>query len=262
MLLLNAEKLVIPVFSSTRSLAYYSVAFALASLLMVIPQAVNLAVLPAFSRIITDADLPQVENLLGGLLRINLLWIVPAILIASTGARFFIGHWAGPTYAENCIGLLYILLIGIFFDAATSIAHVLLQALGRTDLVLRISLVQAVPYLIFVVIATYSLGPVGAAIAWSMRSTAQAILRVWVVRNVSGLSPNVLPLGPAAYIQTIAVLLIPPLLASGMGETVFGVVTSGAIVGHLALVWTRVLTKEDKLKVRGFLLQVSASNRI
>lgn len=252
MLLLHAEKLLIPVFASTRSLAYYSVAFSLASILTVVPHAINLAALPAFSRVLADADNDRVESLYGGLLRINLFWIVPALLLAVTGGRPFISLWAGAAYAEKGILPFYILLVGVFSETTTSIAHVLLQALGRTDLVLRITLIQAVPYLVGVVLATYYMGPVGAALAWSLRGSANAVLRVWMVRQVTGLSPNMLPRGSGAYARAVAVLIIPPVIASPVGGPAYAVVTLAAVVAHLAVVWTQVLTAEEKSMARGF----------
>jgi O-antigen/teichoic acid export membrane protein len=258
MLLLHAEKLLIPVFSSTRSLAYYSVAFSLASILTVVPHAINVAALPAFSGILADGDTDRVNALFSGLLRINLLWIVPAILLAVTGGRAFISLWAGATYTENCILPFYILLVGVFVETTTSIAHVLLQALGRTDLVLRITLVQAVPYFLCVVLATYYLGPVGAALAWTLRGSANAFLRVWVVRRVIRLSPNLLPRGSAAYARAVAVLIVPPILASAVGGPAYAVVTLAAVVAHLAVVWAKVLTVEDKARARDFFLRLRA----
>jgi O-antigen/teichoic acid export membrane protein len=184
----NAEKFLLPRFTSVATLAHYSVAFTLASMLSLVPTALCQSLMPAFARMRAQSDGAGLQRLYSAALRSSLLWIVPAGLIVCVCGRPFLHYWAGAEYARESVGPLCILVGGLVFNALASVPLTLLNASGRMDLVARYNLAEVVPYLLGTAALTFYLGAIGAALAWSSRAIVEAFLLYSAARKVTGVS--------------------------------------------------------------------------
>ncbi|HFR6317347.1 TPA: polysaccharide biosynthesis C-terminal domain-containing protein, partial [Shigella flexneri] len=84
--------------------------------------------------------------------------------------------WMGPTYHGTPGIVLKILAIGFFFNCIAQIPFVSVQASGRSKITAIIHLLEVIPYLCILYIFIYHWGIVGAAIAWSVRTSLDFLI--------------------------------------------------------------------------------------
>src|SRR6185503_2048909 len=94
-LLMNLEKGILSANVSVTALAYYSVAFTVASMLTVFTSAMTQSLFPAFSRLQSQENREHLQNLFVRGIRINLIWVIPALVFLGLIARPFFAAWAG-----------------------------------------------------------------------------------------------------------------------------------------------------------------------
>lgn len=262
-ILLNAEKILLTRFSSVTGLAYYSVAYTVASMLTIVPLAISQTLLPAFTRLQAEKDQEPLIRLYGRALRGNLLWIAPAGLVLCAAARPFFTLWAGPEFGRESTGPFFILVVGLMFNVMAYVPLNLLMAYGRSDVVARIHLVELVPYVLCAAVLTYKFGTVGAALAWSLRVVADVIIFSLAARRVSGFSPAPIPVNRFSYLAALAALL-PALVLIGISATNPALTIGGTlfcVLIYCGVVWARVLTSEERYWVRS-LISLRFLNRL
>jgi len=250
MALISSERLWLTRFVSITALARYSVAYTLASLLVVLPAAINQSLIPAFSRLQardTTDDLTALGQLYWRAQRGTLLWLAPAVVVVVVAAKPFITFWAGPDYA-SAVTPFYILVLGLIFNVMAFVPLSLLTALGRTNLIARYHTMELLPYLIGAAVLTYMYGPAGAATAWSLRVFADALLLFRAAKRSTGFAFAPTRLRPWRYVLVIAVLAFPVLIFSLLDNNL--AVKAGALliglVAYAGLVWRKELSAEEK----------------
>jgi O-antigen/teichoic acid export membrane protein len=117
----------------------------------------------------------------------------PAIIISPAFFRF----WIGGDFALHAAPVAQIVFIGAWINGLAFIALTLIQSQGRPDITGKLHMIEIVPFLVILWALTSTLGINGAAIAWSVRCTADALALFWVSgiprRDVlSALRPGVL----------------------------------------------------------------------
>lgn len=251
MALSSAEKLMLTRFVSVAALAHYSIAYTLANLLVVMPAAMNQSLLPALSRLQALEDREPLKELYGRALRVNLLWLVPAVAVVVVSARPFITLWAGPEYAAEAVVPFYILAAGLVFNVMAFVPHSLLTALGQTHTIARYHLAELPPYLIGAVALTYAFGAKGAAVAWSIRVVADAMLLFMATRRVTGSKFALVGFRGYGYAAAIGLLFLPALIVILKDSSLalrIGVLL-GALFAHVSLIWRKELRPEERFWV-------------
>jgi O-antigen/teichoic acid export membrane protein len=188
MIVANSEKAILPVFVSVEALAYYSVAFTLASMATLFAQAMIQSLIPAFSQLQGEEKREQLGNLFFRGLRLNLLLLLPTFFLLSLLAQPFFSIWAGPEFGANSSVPFYVLLAGLVFNIPAYLPYSLIMARGRSDLFAKLYALEVVPYLGLVFILTSKWGIIGAAAAWSTRMIIDAILQFIIANSISVLS--------------------------------------------------------------------------
>lgn len=252
--LMNAEKVFLTRFASVTSLAYYSVAFTVANLMLVLPAAMGQSLLPAFTRLHEQGDREGLRKLYTRSLRANLLWAVPLATVVCVMAKPFLTVWAGPEFGRESAAPLYILTGGILFNVMAYIPCNLLLSVGRANLVARIHVSELIPYVLVAALATYWLGAAGAALAWSLRVIADAVLMFGGANRNAGLSLSLYPERRVAYAASVLALLLPLLSVSWLSDS--SAARAGAALLSLAvysaIVWSRVLEDDEREWLVGF----------
>jgi len=248
MLLGNADRVLVSRFASVQALAYYSVALNLASMLTFAPMAMVQSLLPAFSQLQANPDHKDLHELYDRALRGTLLWVAPAAILICVVARPFFTVWAGPEFGRESTLPLYVLAVGLIFEAMAYVPFTLLIALGRADLVARCHGAMLVPYLILSSLAILWAGAMGAAVVWSLRAVTSAIAFSILVKRTSGFGFSAWPKSGRGYFGALVVLLLPVLLVSLLTTslTVRLGVTVVALMAHASLIFGRVLTVEER----------------
>ncbi len=133
-LLVNLEKIFLTSLVSVKSLAHYSVAFMFASMAAMFSSSMIQSLVPAFSQLLAPERRSQFDSLFSRGIRINLIWLLPAMMFLFVIARPFFTFWAGEEFGRESTLPFYILLSGLFFNIIVFIPHSSITALGRTDI--------------------------------------------------------------------------------------------------------------------------------
>ncbi len=234
-ILMYAEKAILTNSTSTTTLGYYSVGFTLASMLTVFSGSIVQSLLPAFSQLQTKDTSGHLSSLYSTGVRLNILWLIPAIVFLFIVAEPFIRLWFGEDFGRESTVPFYILLAGIAFNILAYLPYSSIMASGRIGVLAKLYWIEVLPYLLMAVILTQTFGIIGAAAAWSIRAIADSAVQFILagrVANVrlntgdlclnallamlvfvpvlvlSSLSPDVLPLLAALYFVSLAVYLL------------------------------------------------------
>ncbi|MGI8733573.1 MAG: flippase [Pyrinomonadaceae bacterium] len=247
-LLAHGEKLLLTRYASVTALAHYTVAYTLALMVTLAPGAMGQSLLPAFSQIQAQPERNALRQLHRRALCGTLLWIVPISVLLGVAARPFFTLWAGPEFGRESTMPFYILAIGLIFNALSHVPYILLIALDRTKVIARIHLAELVPYLLAAGLLTYRFGAVGAACAWTLRVTVDALAFFLAARRITGFSSSPLPDNKRGYVVALIVLLVPVMFVSWHWDAAFIrlAVALVAIIAYSALILSRVITSEER----------------
>jgi O-antigen/teichoic acid export membrane protein len=247
LLLAYADKLLVARFASVTALAHYSVAYAMSTILLVVPFAFAPSLLPAFSNLLAQSDREKVQRLYNHTFRGNLLWVVPAAVVITVVAEPFLTLWAGPEFGRESTMPLYILVVGVSFEVVTNGAYNALLAANRADLVARYQLVELLPYLLLAGFLISRYGAAGAAAAYTLRSAIHGgLLLVTARRTISSLRP--FSTRWPSYAVALGSLVLPVLvLGQALAHTTFRIgIVLLSVAAYSTIVWTRVLTDEER----------------
>jgi O-antigen/teichoic acid export membrane protein len=173
---MHLEKLLLAQAMTASAVGWYGVSFTLSRLPAIIPGASGQALLPAMSRLQALSDPRPLARLY-----YRSLWtlgrvLAPLALLTALAGPPFLTFWAGPEYGRHSTPALQILLAGCVVDGISYAPRILLAAMGVPDRILRI---QAPVLPLYFGTAWYLVGRwgiAGAAAAWTLRASAEALL--------------------------------------------------------------------------------------
>jgi len=147
--------------------AFYTAPAEAITKLSLIPGALAKTIFPLFSenQHNSSAIASQVYK---GLFIATIVIAMPVFLAAD----HLLNLWLGNPYGNESAGVLRILIFGFLFNSLAQVPFARIQAHGRAKITAMIHLVELVPYLTVLAALIYFYGIHGAAIAWTMRVTA------------------------------------------------------------------------------------------
>ncbi len=218
-LLASVDQVLIGAVLGPAAVAHYAVPMNLATRSQVVATALSKTLFPRFSRLAPDD-----ARLLAAQATMTLAYCFgalcgPAIILAGP----FLRLWVGEDFAAYATPIAELLLIGAWTNGIAFIPYTLLQGQGRPDLTAKIHAAEVLPFFAALWVLTTGFGLPGAALAWGVRSTADAaillkVARCWDRWLLRGL--------PAAFLlagcYAVAHLAAPPLAWAAPVATVAG----------------------------------------
>lgn len=157
------------------AVSYYAVPMNLATRMQIVAAALSRAVFPRFARYEEEQarDLAArattaLAYLFGACCAAGLFLIGP-----------FLSLWISPDFAQTAAPVGRVLILGAWINGLAFIALSLLQGRGRPDLAARIHLVELLPFILILWFLVDRFGTIGAAWAWTLRVTVDALLLMW-----------------------------------------------------------------------------------
>lgn len=245
--LMNAEKVLLPRYASVQALAYYSVAFTLAFMLTQVPNAMLQSLIPALSRMHGGGDDGGFAKLYRRSWHGMLYWVLAGGAFVTIVARPFFTLWAGPQFGRESTLPLYLLIGGVMLEIMSFVPYAVLIAYGRSDVVARSHIYLVVPYLAVSAQLIARFGAAGAAIGWTLRALAGTAIMLVLSRNISRLPAVPLPENIRDF--AVAVCLLAAGVAAGLSITnvfVRGAVAVVAVGSYGALILWRVFTDDER----------------
>jgi O-antigen/teichoic acid export membrane protein len=133
------------------------------------------------------------------------------------------------------------------------VPNTLLIALGETKLIARCYVAELVPYLACATLLTARYGATGAAIAWSLRAAADALLFAFLARRVAGFSFSPVADKKFGYACAITLLVLPVLVAGWLWDApaAHAGVAIASLLLYGVLMWTSVLGTDERAWISG-----------
>ncbi|MBU2841671.1 teichoic acid transporter [Acidithiobacillus thiooxidans] len=170
-LLTIIDRLIIGARLGAAAVTAYTVPFNLSQRLTYLPYALSTTLFPRFSQAQGEDAKGLLRQAVTALSALQTPFIVLAILLIHP----FLILWIGATLAAKMAPVAIILLLGIWINGPAYIPYAYMPAQGRPDLMTKFYLVELVPFLLILWVLIAWLGIVGAALAWVIRSSSDAI---------------------------------------------------------------------------------------
>jgi len=160
--------------------------------------------------------------------------------------------WMGAQFAKQTTVILQILAFGVLLNCMANIPYNALQALGRPDVTGKFHLLELPFYCALLAILIPRWGIAGAALANSMRISADAVLLFWALHKFCHCSLG--PLWAKVVPQILALNVLLGLILTGIHFTfessrerlIGGVLASGI---YFLATWLFLVDKRDKPRI-------------
>jgi O-antigen/teichoic acid export membrane protein len=195
------DRLLIGALLSLQAVTYYTVPSNLVSRMLIFPGALSTSLFPRYSRS---------ECLEGKQLADRALLFIVAVTTSITVAGMtllplFLTYWISPEFSRHSSTVGIILMGGFWIHGLAFIPFGLLQGQGRPDVTAKLHLLELPFFLLVLWGGIHWLGVAGAALAWSLRVTADALLLLFFAR----LHLRLRYVLPALGMFVLAVILAP-----------------------------------------------------
>jgi len=156
-LLESLDQLMIGSILGVAAVTYYAVPMSLATRSQIVAAALARTLFPRLSRLDATRAAALAQHSVVALAYGFGAICAPAILLAAP----FLGVWMGAEFAQHSSAVAELLMVGAWFNGIAFIPFILLQGQGRPDLGAKAHAAEIAP---------------GAALAWTVRTTADALI--------------------------------------------------------------------------------------
>jgi O-antigen/teichoic acid export membrane protein len=233
---------------SMTAVAYYATPYELVTKFWLLPGALMGVMFPAFSASFAQ-DRNRTALLLGRSVKSVLLMLFPitlcTIVLAQDGLKF----WLGAEFARNSFRVLQWLAAGVFLNSMAQSPFALLQGVGRPDLTAKLHLIELPLYLLLLWYLIRTWGIEGAAIAWTVRVTLDALFLFGLARR---LLPGNRPMRLRTAVLPAGLILALVFAALLQGSIVKGFFLLGTILCFVIVAWFLILTPEERALAQSY----------
>jgi O-antigen/teichoic acid export membrane protein len=170
-LMVTLDKLMIASLAGAKSVTQYTVPYNMVSAITMLPNSLSSALFPHLA----SSDSTNSRLLAADSIRTLLGLITPLAIVGILLMGPFLEWWISPEFANTSTQLGQILLVGMWAHSLAYIPYAQLQARGRPDLVALCHAVELPLYLFLLFVSMREWGITGAAFAWSIRATLDAM---------------------------------------------------------------------------------------
>lgn len=177
-ILTSIDQFVISTFIGAPYVARYAVPMTISARLQLFNSSLARTVFPRFSRLERQEASALAAHSMVTLAYLSAMLFAPALVVVHP----FFDLWMGPEFASYSIPVARTVFIGAWLNGLAFIPFSLLQAQGRPDLVAKMHLLEILPYLALLWLLVEQMGLNGAALAWSLRVSADFLLLSTLIR--------------------------------------------------------------------------------
>jgi O-antigen/teichoic acid export membrane protein len=173
-LMVYADRFYLAIVFTPAQVAYYAVPYDAVFRLTSLPMTAINALFPALAEAQHQAS--RAAPLLVASMRAMVVLLLPPIVLAISFASTLLAFWLGGGFAEHATDIFQWLLLGVLVNGCAYIPYAALQAQGRADLTARLHVLELPIFAILLVSSVWRWGVEGAAIAWTLRVSLDAVL--------------------------------------------------------------------------------------
>jgi O-antigen/teichoic acid export membrane protein len=222
--LASADQFIIGSVMGVASVAHYAVPMNLVQRSAAVPIAFGRTLFPRMSSISGDAAHALGTRALSTMAYGFAAICAPAMILSAT----FFRYWIGADFSTVAAPVAQVLFPGMWMGALSLVGFTLLQSQGRADVTGKLNIAEFLPFVAILWMLTQSFGIVGAATAWSLRCTVDALAMLLL----SGMRrKDLLLLMPSA-----ALLAATLVIARLLGSNIVANILVAALVGSASVV--------------------------
>src|SRR6266576_2841276 len=244
-LMVTLDRFLIGALVSMTAVAYYATPYEVVTKFWLLPGALMGVMFPAFSTGFAQ-DRERTALLYGRSIKSLFMVLFPVMLCTVALAQDGLKLWLGAEFAQHSFRVLQWLTVGVFVNSLAYVPYAFLQGAGRPDLTATLHLIELPLYLglLWWLISTH--GIEGAAIAWSVRVSVDALFLFELARRVLA-RKNPVRLRTARF-PALAVALAA-LLHGPLVKILF---LLGTILCFALVTWFRVLTPDERSLAKSY----------
>jgi len=252
-LLVYLERFLLASRAGVAAVAYYTAPYEVVTRLLILPTGLAGALFPALSAAGAGrGGADRGESLLARPFRFLLLTLAPPVVVLIVCGGPALGLWLGAGYAQRSTAALAILATGVLANGLAFLPYIYLLARGRPDLPAKFHLLELPLYIAAGWLLIGGLGVSGAALAWTLRVTVDALLLAGAASRVAAVSPGRL-FGSQAGRVVRAVLALTAVgaavLALAPGAVLRIALMAAALVVFAAVAWRWVLDAAERAAI-------------
>ncbi|NHN92263.1 flippase [Acetobacter sicerae] len=215
----SLNQVVIGAMLNAAAVAKYSVPMTLAIRSQVAATALARTLFPRLSRATHEEAVDTTQKSVGALAYGFAVICGPAILFSFT----FLHFWIGEKFAVESGTVAEILLFGAWTNGVAFIPYNFLQAQGRPHVTAIVGMIEILPFLITLWISIHFFGLPGAAMAWTLRVTINALVLLNLSHCITRKMLHLLPVVAMMSGSLLLALLVPmtPLMATTVSIVAF-----------------------------------------
>jgi O-antigen/teichoic acid export membrane protein len=179
-LLLYADKLILGMILSPVILTAYTTSFELALRMLFVAGAISSVIYPYC--------VSAKKSELNKIIKQSYCYIFIAYFIPLLSMAFFsyqlISLFINDEIANISRDFVWIICIGILFNALAHIPFAIIQGRGRADLTAKVHMIEAIPYIISLYYASTLYGATGAATVWCVRVIVDCISLIKISQHI------------------------------------------------------------------------------
>ncbi|OAT81211.1 hypothetical protein A6M21_11365 [Desulfotomaculum copahuensis] len=174
--LVYLDRFLIGALLSVAAVAYYTAPYEVVTRLWIFPVSLVNCLFPAFSAMSAGESRSVMSDMYGRSMKFLLLIVGPVVFVTMLFARDILLLWLGADYAARSTLVFQILAVGVLINSLAQIPFALVQGAGRPDVSAKFHLIELPLYVGLLWFVLHRSGIEGAAVAWTMRVTLDAVL--------------------------------------------------------------------------------------
>ena len=227
---------------SVSAVAYYTTPYEAVMKLTIIPDALSAVLFPAFATLYVQNRANAAQVYERGMKALFAL-LFPLVLLVVVFGQDLLSFWIGADFAGKCYRVAQLLAIGVLVNSLARVPFLAIQSAGRPDLTAKVHLIEFPLFIGVLYLLTKEYGIAGAASAWLLRASVDALVLFVISRRYLPVFAN-------------ALTCLLPLLAAGVvfliGAAVAGLLLklvfyALVIMAFGCYFWTNLIGEEDRL---------------
>jgi O-antigen/teichoic acid export membrane protein len=242
------DRMIIAALISLQAVTIYTVPTEVFSRLGILPSCIMSTLFPAFSSNTSrSTERDHLIRLYQITTRYLALILLPFFSFLIVNARDILSVWMGPHFSLHGTLVFQILAVGAFLNFLTRLPYGAVQASGRPDVTAKFHLFELPFYIALCLVLIPRWGLTGAAVACTLRVSADAFLMFWAARRYCSFHIG-RPAREKHVLAIVLLLLIGLLAVNTMNQASWVRLLEGAGLLSLAYIflWLFGIDGEDK----------------
>jgi O-antigen/teichoic acid export membrane protein len=257
-LLVYSDRILLGALVSVAAVGLYAAPYEMITRTWLIPTSLVATLFPAFATLGAQGHFGELKPLIAQSIKFIVLGVGPVAMISVALAPLILTLWLGPRFSKESADALRILAIGVLVNCIAWVPYSLIQALNRPDVTAKIHLAELPVHLVLAWILVGALGVFGAALAWSLRVSLDAVLLFWTAQRMfpvsmrSVISRKLIVAVLLLAAGTLSMVAIRAVTTAPWGQLL---ATAAVLIGVAAAEWQFALDVEERERV-GRILQL------